>query len=195
MRVVIADDHDLFRDGLASLIESMQDHEVVAQARTTAQTLQVVATHLPDLLMLDVEMDESPVSRTIRIIRRLAPRTRILVLTMHTDRVLADMTLRAGASLFLSKGSSRSELMSAVSHPSMSPAAASAAPDREMLSHRELEVLGCLARAMSNREIASWLSIAEGTVKRHTGNIYSKLGARSRIDAVAKARVLGVVPA
>lgn len=193
-RVVIADDHDLFRDGLALLIGSHTDYSVVGEAGSGGQVLELTKSLQPDLVLLDVAMGDWPVFKTIRSIKRAAPETRIAILTMHTDRILRDQTLGAGAEAFLTKGMPRADLLTAL-HRVMSSQRmpATGGHSTPLLSAREEQVLRLLAAAMSNRDIADALSISEGTVKRHTGNIYDKLAARSRIDAVTKGRLLGIL--
>lgn len=192
--VVIADDHELFRDGLAALLTSQRTFSVFAQVSDGPSAVAAVEDFQPDLLVLDVEMGEWPVDRTIRSVRRSVPSLCVAVLTMHADRILRDQTLRAGADAFLTKDMPGRELFQELTKAlDRSTPRSLSEPERGILSPREREVLLALGQAMSNKQIALWLSISEGTVKRHTGNIYEKLGARSRIDAVRKAKILGVL--
>jgi len=152
-----------------------------------------------------VEMPYHPVCVTMGAIRKAAPRTRILILTMHDEPGLVHQVLTAGASGVLMKTATRGELVGAiravgyhgktvlsVSRRSADPLTL---PSRSPLSQRETEVLELAARALSNAQIASRLFIADGTVKRHLTNIYAKLGAVSRLDAVNRARAAGLIEA
>jgi len=192
--VVIADDHELYRDGLCALLESEGAFTVLATVGDGSAAIDAVDALRPDLLVLDVNMGDSPVEPTIRSAKRKAPTLSVAVLTMHSDRILREHLLRAGADAFLTKDVPKLELLAAlVAVVAEEKHAVSPASRKELLSPRERDVLRLLAQAMSNRQIASWLSISEGTVKRHTGNIYEKLSARSRIDAVEKGRLIGLV--
>jgi DNA-binding NarL/FixJ family response regulator len=167
----------------------------VGEASNGHATVEMVTALQPDLLLLDVEMGDAPVLTTIRRVRRLASRTRIAIVTMHSDRVLQKQTLEAGASAFLSKAAPRAKLIEAMEwalRPSSTADVTASEELPRLLSQREEEVLRLVSRALSNKEIARRLSIAEGTVKRHTGNIYEKLGVRSRMEAMAKARLVGI---
>lgn len=195
--MIIADDHDLFRDGLAQLMASSADVEVVGQAATEAQAVELVQVYQPDFLLLDVEMSGTPIKATISQIQRISPGTRVVILTMHSDQILKRELLASGAVAFITKATPKHELLEIIRSLSGMRSdgfnAPATAKERQLLSPRELEVLRRIALADSNQEIAQALSIAQGTVKRHTGNIYSKLGAKSRMDAVAKARLLGLL--
>ena len=143
----------------------------------------------PDILLLDVEMPGGSAERTISTVRRRSPGTAVVVLTMHTDAVLKRQLLRAGASAFASKNIDERSLIELIATAEPAQEAAPSdkpAPAGRVLTDRELEVIRMIAQAYTNREISARLNITEGTVKRHTTNIYAKLGATSRIDAVRK---------
>lgn len=192
IRVVIADDHDLFRDGLAAMLANVRDIEVLELVGTGTDALRATLQSQPDVLLLDVEMPGTP---TLSVISRVAiesPPTRILIVTMHRDRVLATQMLNAGAIGFLSKAASSEELVDAIRQAQhrqrrVPPPAAK----NQILSQREVEVLRLIAEGKSNADIAGHLSIAIGTVKRHNSQIFTKLGASSRTDALRRARRLG----
>ncbi|KQR52316.1 two-component system response regulator [Leifsonia sp. Leaf336] len=185
--IVLADDHALFRKGVRALIEDSFD--VVAEAADGQEAVALVEQARPDVLLLDVEMPGGSAERTITTVRRRSPSTAVVILTMHTDAVLQRQLLRAGASAFASKNIDERSLIdllaSAKPAQEAAPADVPAASDR-VLTDRELEVIRMIAQAYTNREISARLNITEGTVKRHTTNIYAKLGATSRIDAVRK---------
>lgn len=194
--VVLADDHALFRQGVRSLIES--EFDVVGEARDGNETIPLVTSTQPDVLLLDVEMPGPTAEQTLSRIRRAAPSTAVVILTMHSDAVLERQLLRAGASQFISKtvdGSSLRNIVANVRASSVvaTPSFANELHGPEILTSRELEVLRMVSQAYTNRDISQRLRIAEGTVKRHTTNIYAKLGATSRIDAVRKAARLNLL--
>jgi DNA-binding NarL/FixJ family response regulator len=185
--IVLADDHALFRKGVRALIE--RDFAVVAEAGDGQEAVEFVGRARPDVLLLDVEMPGSSAERTISAVRRRSPSTAVVVLTMHTDAVLQRHLLRAGASAFVSKNIDEGALIDLLA--TVEPLRESAVPDAppppdRILTDRELQVIRMIAQAYTNREISARLNITEGTVKRHTTNIYAKLGATSRIDAVRK---------
>ena len=184
---MLADDHALFRKGVRALIEHSFD--VVGEAADGQEAVALVEQARPDVLLLDVEMPGGSAERTITTVRRRSPSTAVVILTMHTDAVLQRQLLRAGASAFASKNIDERSLIDLLSSAKpvqeAAPTDVPAASDR-VLTDRELEVIRMIAQAYTNREISARLNITEGTVKRHTTNIYAKLGATSRIDAVRK---------
>jgi DNA-binding NarL/FixJ family response regulator len=200
VRIVIADDHTLFREGISEILGVAGGFEVVGHAPRGDEACRKAAETRPDVVLLDVEMPGPGVRETLARLTRLSPRPQVVVLTVHDDLALARELLALGAGAYLVKGSTRQELLSAIrsvsverrpGHVVLSLSQQSLAADTgqpgEVLSAREREVLALAGRALSNSQIARRLSIAEGTVKRHLRNIYGKLGAVSRMDAVNKA--------
>jgi DNA-binding NarL/FixJ family response regulator len=198
--VVLADDHTLFRQGIRELLCTDADLEVVGEASSGDEVLAVVGEHQPDVLLLDVEMPGPGAKALISRLGRTSPRTAIAILTMHESPALVHALLDGGATAYLVKSIGREELIATVHSLARNnenvllsvPRATLESLERgearqNMLSGRELEVLELVAKALSNGQIASRLFISEGTVKRHLTNIYSKLGATSRLDAVKKA--------
>ncbi|WP_328436777.1 response regulator transcription factor [Streptomyces sp. NBC_00444] len=204
----MADDHTLFREGVIEILTTANDVEVVGEAHSGADACEKAAALHPDVVVLDVEMPGQGVRETIPQLRRVSPRSRVIVLTMHDDIVLARELLALGASAYLVKGATRHELVSAIhsvvvdrgpGHVILSVSQqgldrADQAPG-DVLSVREREVLALTAEALSNSQIARRLNIAEGTVKRHLRNIFRKLGAVSRLDAVNKGVAASLIPA
>ncbi|MFC9559420.1 response regulator [Agromyces sp. NPDC056965] len=195
IRVVIADDHELFRAGMRAMLAAETGIEVVGEAADGAGALAATVAARPDVLMLDVEMPGVPVLSTITRVLAESPGTRVIVVTMHRDRVLADHLHAAGASTCISKSATSAELIAAVRQaapPSRAQGEIQRAPSKAVLSHREREVMRLIGDGLSNEAISRRLSISIGTVKRHNTHIYAKLGATSRTDAVRRAWTLGV---
>lgn len=203
--VVVADDHTLFRELLADLLSLEDWLEVVAQGASGTEAVALVRQHRPGIAVLDVQMPGPGIRETVREIGRHCPETRCIVLTMRDDPVLLRDVLDDGAAAYLLKSVSSRELVtlihSVIREPgrihfsvtrSMIKGFGEPAADR-LLSAREVEVLGYVAQARSNAEIAAALFLAETTVKRHLTNAYRKLGAVSRVDAIRRAMDAGII--
>jgi DNA-binding NarL/FixJ family response regulator len=213
IRVVIADDQDLVREGLRMMLEAEPDIEVAGEAGNGVEALDAARSHDPDVLLMDIRMPElDGIEATARLVGSKA-RTRILVLTTFDLDEYVYRAMKAGASGFLLKDANREQLAQAVRtvaggdallapqitrrliedycrHPPPGvdqPAAA------DELSPRELEVLRLVARGMANAEIAGELFLSEATVKSHVARILSKLGLRDRVQAVVLAYETGIV--
>jgi DNA-binding NarL/FixJ family response regulator len=206
LRVVLVDDHRLFRESLGALLGVHEGIEVVAEGADGEDAVRLARQHRPDVVLLDVEMPGQSVLTSLVEIRSASPSTRIVVLTMHENTTLARQLLLRGASAYLIKTIGHHELVAAirasvegardmvtlsVSRGGLAELAASGGP---VLSARELEVLTLVSRARSNAAIAQELQISEGTVKRHLSNINSKLGSTSRLDAVRRAERARLMP-
>ena len=195
IRIVIADDHDLFREGMRAMLSIAAGIVVVGEASDGDDALATTVATRPDVLLLDVEMPGVPVLSTITRVSAESPGTRIVIVTMHRDRVLAGHLLAAGASSFISKSATSAELVDAVRSAAGGIVARGgvlpATSARSVLSHREREVLRLIGDGLSNQMIGQRLSISIGTVKRHNTHIFAKLGASSRTDAVRRAWTLG----
>ncbi|MCE7002299.1 response regulator transcription factor [Kibdelosporangium philippinense] len=199
VRLVVVDDHTLFREGVREMLQTAPNFQVVGEGESGAQAITLAGELQPDVVLLDVEMPGPGVAVTIKQIRFTAPFTKIVILTMHDDPVLVHDLLELGASAYLVKTVGKDELVAAVrsvargdgnvllSVSRMTIEGLDRQHESKIISGRELEVLRLLAKAKSNAQIAAELYIAPGTVKRHLTNIYAKLGAVSRMDAVRKA--------
>ncbi|WP_283138065.1 response regulator [Rhizohabitans arisaemae] len=201
IRVVLADDHTLFRDGLAQLIQTDPAFQIVGQAADGDRTVQIVTALRPDILVLDVEMPGPGARAVVTGLRRTCPEVSVIVLTMHQNSRIVQELLDCGAAAYLVKNIARDQLIAALHAVYQSPRNVLLSVSRETLggggdpregtprrlSTREMEVLRLTAEAFSNSQIATRLGISEATVKRHLTNIYAKLGAVSRVDSVRKA--------
>lgn len=204
--VVLVDDHPLFREGLAELLASDPTVRVVAQGSDSTDALALVTEHRPDVVLIDVEMPGPGARATVSSLRQDHPDTQVIVLTMHDKPELVVELLGQGAAAYLVKTIARHELIAAVRSVVASPGNILLSVSRRtineldkpppgvVLSARELEVLVLISLAMSNAQIGRQLVIAEGTVKRHLTNIYAKLGAVSRVDAIRKATAARMIP-
>jgi DNA-binding NarL/FixJ family response regulator len=204
IKVVVADDHPVVRDGLAVLLGLLPDVEVVATAGTGADAVAAVAAHRPDVVLMDLRMPELDGVEAIRWIGREHPRTGVVVLTTYSDQREIAAALRAGALSYLTKDASREDIYQAVAaaaegrslltkrvRESLFDAAPSPEPP-DGLTNRELEVLKLVAAGLSNREIVQRLRVSEATVKTHINRIFAKIGARDRAQAVRYAYRRGI---
>jgi DNA-binding NarL/FixJ family response regulator len=209
---MLVDDHRLFREGLRSLLATATDVEVVAEAGEGREALRLAGLVKPDVILMDLKMPDVDGVAATRSLRTTLPTCRVVALTTFEDDELVFEALRAGAVGYLLKDVSSERLLDAVRsaargetvlQPSVATKVvaelsrlaerASPAATAHGLSDREMEVLRFLARGASNKEIASALSIAEGTVKNHVTNILTKLEVSDRTNAALKARELGLV--
>jgi DNA-binding NarL/FixJ family response regulator len=210
IRVLLADDHELVREGLRAVLDLEEDLTVVAEAGDGVAALAAIARHRPDVAVLDVQM---PRLDGIGVCERLAPRGEggpgVLVLTTFDEDEYVYRALRAGASAFLLKDVPRSQLVQAVrvvaaGDELLAPSITRRLVERflrtpatvaglERLTERETEVLRLVGRGLSNREIATGLVVGEATVKTHVGSIFAKLGLRDRAQAVVAAYESGLV--
>jgi DNA-binding NarL/FixJ family response regulator len=206
IRILIADDHPIVREGLSAVLETQPDFEIVGQAASGAQAVERAALLHPDVTLLDLELPELDGVAALRAIRAAEPAARVIIFTaFDTDeRILS--AVQAGAQGYLLKGAPRDELFQAIRvvHSGgslLQPVVAarllrqvSATPALpEPLTERELEVLRLLARGRQNKEIAGELVISERTVKFHVSAILAKLDVGNRTEAVSKAAQLGLV--
>ncbi len=204
IKVLLVDDHTLFREGIAEIFDAEEDMEVIGEAANGQEAIELAAEVKPDVVLLDVEMPLMGAEQAVRRILHSSPSSKILVLTMYDEPRLVRKLLMLGAHGYLVKNSTREELVAAVRtvhrvedrivlSVSRSTAARLEGSEQSVLSSRELEVLLLISRAMSNSQVASRLHISEGTVKRHLTNIYAKLGVSSRADAAKKALSSGLL--
>jgi DNA-binding NarL/FixJ family response regulator len=200
--ILVVDDHALVREGLCEILEAQNDMRVVGQAEDSATTVALAAKERPDIVLLDVEIPGGEVTTTVREIRNCSPSSRVIILSMYEGPQLVQALLAVGIRGYLLKSVHWQELVLAIRTvcsdsdrivlgvSQQSLRYVNQESSAGMLSAREREVLMLVARALSNNQIASRLCLTEATVKRHLRNIFVKLGAVSRIDAVNKAAEL-----
>jgi DNA-binding NarL/FixJ family response regulator len=201
LRVLIADDHPLMREGIAALLSSQDDIAVVALAADGFDAVTQFERHRPDLCLVDLQMPGSDGVAAITAIRRIQPNARILVLTTFGGDARVAAALRAGATGYLLKDVLGTELLATVRAVCDGKQVISPALKRELAAHaisdnlsaRELDVLRLAACGRSNREIGVALAIGEATVKTHMSTILAKLGASDRTHAVAIAVQRGYI--
>ena len=203
IRVAIADDHPVVRDGLAAMLETQPDLEVVGQAENGPDAVSLVTSRRPDVLLLDLEMPGLDGVGVLRRLRELDSPARAIVFTVSDtdDRIIA--AVEAGAVGYLLKGAPRADVFAAVRTVAaggslLAPVAASALlrkmrGDGPALTQREQSVIEHLARGLGNKQIAATLGISERTVKFHLRAIFEKLGATNRTEAVTLAMQAGLV--
>ncbi|MGI8778752.1 MAG: response regulator [Solirubrobacteraceae bacterium] len=198
IRVVIADDHAVVRQGLRTYLALQDDIDVVAEAADGAEAVDEVTRHAPDVVLLDLAMPRLDGVGALRELRERAPEARVIVLTSfgEDDRLFA--ALRAGAAGFLLKDSEPADIVRAIrsahaGQAPLSPATATRVVEEltrggharatDLLTRRELDVLRLIARGRSNKRIALELGVAEKTVKTHVGHVLAKLGLSDRTQA------------
>jgi DNA-binding NarL/FixJ family response regulator len=209
IRVAVADDHPVVRDGLVAMLETQSDFTVVGQAATGIEALALVSTSRPDVLLLDLEMPGLDGVGVLRGLAEAGARTRVIAFTVFDtdERIIA--AVEAGAAGYLLKGAPREDVFAAVravavGRSLLAPVATSAVLRRvrgeaigtsgaPSLTARERSVLEQMARGLGNKRIAAALGISERTVKFHVSSLLIKLGAANRTDAVMRAAQAGLI--
>jgi DNA-binding NarL/FixJ family response regulator len=212
MRVVVADDQTVVREGLITLLQTMPGIEVVGSAADGEEAVSVVAESAPDVVLMDLRMPRVDGVEATQRIRTEHPDTQVVVLTTYADDESIVGALRAGAIGYLTKDAGRDHIGRAleaaasgqavldpavqarlVEVASVPAAAGSAGPLPDGLTAREAEVLRLIAGGLSNSEIAAELYVSEVTIKTHVNHIFTKTGSRDRSQAVAYAHRRGLV--
>lgn len=197
VRLVVADDHPVVRDGIVGMLSSDPDIEVVGQASDGAEAIALARAFEPDVLLIDLRMPGTDGLTAIRELARLGVPSRVVVLTTYDSDADVLPAIEAGATGYLLKDATRDELVRAVhaaarGHAVLAPSVASRLVDRvrtpesNLLSPRELQVLALVADGATNREAGTRLHVSEATVKSHLLSVYAKLGVGDRAAAVAE---------
>ena len=211
IRVLIADDHPLFRDGLRILLQSGSDTEVVGEAATGEETISQAGKLQPDVILMDINMPGINGIEATRRILHTSPHISILIVTMYEDDDSVFAAMRAGARGYLLKGADQEETLRAIKAVSrgeaifsptiakrliryFSPTRAAATPPQEFpeLTDREREILALLSQGLNNAEIAQHLVLSPKTVRNHLSNIFNKLQVADRAQAIIRAREAGL---
>lgn len=212
IRVIIADDHHLVREGICKILEGMDDIDVIGEAATGREAVDLVQAEEPEVVIMDIAMPRMDGSQATKQILSLGARTQVVILSMHSDPILAQQLLRQGAKGYLLKDSLAEELPLAIraafkGKTYLSPAISSSvltelmgtnseeAPDdlAELLTPREREVLQLVAEGLTNRAVAEELTISVKTVEKHRANVMSKLDASDLPTLIRKAMKHGLI--
>jgi DNA-binding NarL/FixJ family response regulator len=201
IRVLVADDHAMVREGMAEMLSLNEDVEVVGQAGDGREAVELAKETSPDVVILDVEMPVMGAQAALRRLLELSPPPKVVIVTVFANQRLVRELLGLGASAFLTKNASSRDLAATVrSVTHVSPGD----PDNvtitmprddfdaeelveSSLSGREMQILRLAARGMGNKEVANTLHLSETTIKRNLSNVYGKLDVNSRGEAVSKA--------
>ncbi|MFZ1999623.1 MAG: response regulator transcription factor [Candidatus Sulfotelmatobacter sp.] len=201
IRILTVDDHPLLREGIAVLIKSEKDMELVAEASDGEEAIEQFRRHRPDVTLMDLRMPNLNGTEAISRIRNEFPDAKIIVLSTYAGDVQVLRAIKAGARGYIVKGHVHRELLEAIRSvhaghkripPDIAAELAEHAADDE-LSSREIDVIRLIGVGNANKQIADKLSIGETTVKSHITNILSKLGANDRAHAVTIALRRGII--
>ena len=201
IRILVADDHPMLREGVMAVIEAQPGFEIVGEAADGAEAIALFRKLRPDVTLMDLQMPGVGGIEAIQTIRSDFPDAHIIVLTTYAGDVQALRALKAGASGYLLKSALRKELTDTIRKvhagrkhipPEIAEQIAIHAAD-EFLSDREISILQLVAAGKANKQIARQLSISEETVKAHLKNIFGKLGATDRTEAVITAAKRGII--
>ncbi|MDQ3643615.1 MAG: response regulator transcription factor [Actinomycetota bacterium] len=210
LRVIVADDHPVFRHGLQALLGSVPDVDVVAAAATGEEAVDLAVTHRPDVMLLDLQLPGISGVEACRRIVAAAPTVRILVLTMFEDDTSVFAAVRAGATGYLLKGADAAEILRALRAVASGEAIFGQAIARRLMEYlsaptldkprhafpqltdRELDVLQLIAQGLDNKTVADRLGLSPKTVRNHISVIFSKLQVADRAQAIVRAREAGL---
>jgi DNA-binding NarL/FixJ family response regulator len=201
IRIMIADDHSVVRFGIAAIVSSRRDMTVVAQAANGTEAVELFRKHRPDITLIDLRMPELGGADVIRIVRDEEPTARFIVLTTYQGEEDIHRALIAGASAYLLKGMSHSELLNALDvvysggryfPQSVLYTLNGRRPDAE-LTPREHQIVKLIVLGLTNKEIGQHLGITEGTVKWHVNLILGRMGVSDRTQAAIAAVKRGIV--
>jgi len=205
IKVIVADDHDLVREGICKLLELFQNIEILSEARDGLETVAQVREYFPDLVLLDLNMPRMNGIEAIKKIKEISPEIKVLILTIHNEEEYVYKVTEAGAEGFVQKDINPQDLENAIDRVMNGETVFPSSIEQEIedeniegenaekLSDREHQVLELLAQGMSNKELAEELFISEKTVKNHVSNILHKLKVNDRTQAVIVGLKKGLV--
>jgi DNA-binding NarL/FixJ family response regulator len=201
IRVLTVDDHPLLREGIAVLIDTQSDIQLIGEASNGREALEQFRKHRPDITLMDLQMPEMSGIDAISTIRGEFPDARIIVLTTHAGDFHVSRALKAGARAYLLKSLMREDLLETIRAVHAGQKRLSAEIAAEIAEHatddaltpREIDVLRLIAKGNANKEIAGQLSLKEETVKVHVKNILGKLGVHDRTHAVTVGLKRGII--
>ena len=209
IKILIADDHPVVREGLFSMLDREADFDVVGEARDGMDAVNKTKELSPDIVLMDLRMPDMDGVEAMRKIKSAMPDVKFIILTTYSDDEYIFSGIEAGARAYLLKDAPREDLFKAIravyrGESLIQPVVASKLLDRfselsrgtpsgEGLSTRELEILQLMAKGAANKEISAQLSIAQSTVKTHIANIFQKLGVNDRTEAVTQALKKGII--
>ncbi len=209
IKILIADDHPVVREGLIAMLSREVDFKVVGEAKDGVEAVNKARELSPDVVLMDLRMPEMDGVEAMRQIRSAMPDIKFIILTTYSDDDYIFSGIEAGARAYLLKDAPREDLFKAIrsvyrGESLIQPVVASKLLDRfsqlsrrtpsgEELSERELEVLCLMAKGAANKEISAELNIAQSTVKTHITNIFQKLGVNDRTEAVTQALKKGII--
>jgi DNA-binding NarL/FixJ family response regulator len=208
LRIVVADDHSVVREGLRALLSAVEGYQLVGTAATGAEAVKAAVTLRPDVLVMDIQMPDLTGIEAAREIRRVAPTVAVLMLTMFDDDESVFAAMRAGALGYVLKGAAPESMIRAIAVVAGGEAIFGAGVATRALSYfstpradptvfpeltpREREVLTLIASGLSNAAIAGRLGLAANTVGNHISNIFAKLQVAGRAEAIVRARSAGL---
>jgi DNA-binding NarL/FixJ family response regulator len=210
LRVLIADDHPLFRHGIAALLQALPEFEVVGEATAGEEAVALAEQLQPDVILMDIQMPRINGIEATRLILHTSPHIRILMVTMSEDDASVFTAMRAGARGYILKDAQKDDMLRAIravgrGEAIFSPAIATrlidffatprpAAPPQAFpdLTDREREILNLIAQGHNNHEIAVQLVLSPSTVRNYVSNIFSKLQVADRAQAIVRAREAGL---
>ena len=201
IKILLADDHPSLRAGLASILNSQPDFQVVAEAGTGRETIEKLRSNPVDILILDLRMPDGDGVQTIKALAQLNMQVKVLVLTTYDNEEDIFAALEAGARGYLLKDTTKEEIITAVhevyeGRRYLPQAIAARLADRMVrpgLTPRELDVLRLVSRGRANKEIASAMFISEETVKTHMKSLFQKLGVHDRAEAISVSVQRGLI--